>query len=132
MVRRFTTESGKAVLLGENAGENEKLCKDARQNDEWFHLDAGASPHAILQCGGKLERGDIHDCAQLVKHFSKQRKSPRAFVQHIACKFVSKNGCYDDKGKVTLKKKASRVAVVPDENTLTRLVGAAASPSSRK
>ena len=74
MVRTFTTESGKSIQVGENAGENQRLCKEARQNDEWFHLDGGPSPHVILQNQGKpMTRDEIHDCAQLVKHYSKQK-----------------------------------------------------------
>ncbi len=78
MVRQFTTESGKTIFVGESAAENQRLCKNAKQNDEWFHLDNGPSPHVILSCGGKpASRDDIHDCAQLVKYFSKHR-----FVHH--------------------------------------------------
>ena len=74
MVRTFTTESGKTVQVGENAAENQRLYKHARQNDEWFHLDGGPSLHVILQHEGKsTSKDDVHDCAHLVKHFSKQR-----------------------------------------------------------
>lgn len=74
MVRNFVSDSGKTVWVGESAAENQRLCKIAKQNDEWFHLENGPSPHVILCCGGKsASRDDIHDCGQLVKHFSKHR-----------------------------------------------------------
>lgn len=74
MVRQFTSSGGHAIALGETAAENQELCKRARQNDEWFHLDGAPSPHAILSLGGTaVTREEVHECAQLVKHFSKQR-----------------------------------------------------------
>lgn len=150
MVRQFTTSSGKTVLVGENAGENQQLCKNAKQNDQWFHLDNGPSPHVVLSCQGKpASRDDIHDCAQLVKYFSKHRfvisshlvfinsptnalthsNTPRVNVHHLPCKFVSKNGVEDHLGKVTLKKSPTRIPVVTDDSTISRLVSTSASSS---
>ncbi len=74
MVREFRSASGKRITVGENAGENQAVCKGARQNDEWFHVDGCSSAHAVVSLEGEAAtRDDIHDCAQLVKHFSKQR-----------------------------------------------------------
>lgn len=67
------------ITIGENAGENQNLCKSARQNDLWFHLDGQPSPHAILAApaGKKMSdsqvRQSIREVSQLVKHFSSAR-----------------------------------------------------------
>lgn len=74
MVRTFTSADGLCIKLGENAQENQALCKQARQNDEWFHVEGIPSPHAILEVGGGAPpRASVQDCAQLVKHYSKYR-----------------------------------------------------------
>lgn len=85
MVRTYTTSSGSTVLVGESAAENQQLCKQARQNDQWFHIDAAPSAHAVLQCGGRtVSRDDVHDCSQLVKHFSKLRCVPHLPTYSVA------------------------------------------------
>lgn len=78
-MRTFTSSDGQAIRVGENAAENQQLCKEAKQNDLWFHLEGQSSPHAILAMGGGKARksGDVrtsvHECQQLVKHFSSAR-----------------------------------------------------------
>lgn len=76
VMRTFISSDGLCIRVGENAAENEQLCKQARQNDLWFHLDGQASPHAVLTTNGAKPaavRRSIHECQQLVKHFSSAR-----------------------------------------------------------
>lgn len=79
IMRTFTSSDGLAIRVGENAVENQRLCKEAKQNDLWFHLEGQSSPHAILSVGsgkaGKSSgiRTSLHECQQLVKHFSSAR-----------------------------------------------------------
>lgn len=78
-MRIVTSSQGMTIEVGENAQENQMLCKNARQNDLWFHLDGQSSPHAILSSpDGKAMsearvRDSIHEAAQLVKYFSSAR-----------------------------------------------------------
>lgn len=78
-MRAFTSGDGLSIRVGENAAENQRLCKEAKQNDLWFHLEGQSSPHAILsvrsgkQGKGNALRSSIHECQQLVKHFSSAR-----------------------------------------------------------
>lgn len=75
-MKTFTSSDGLKIRVGENAAENQRLCKEARQNDLWFHLDGQSSPHAVLQvatgkkANASTMRSSIHECQQLVKHFS--------------------------------------------------------------
>jgi predicted ribosome quality control (RQC) complex YloA/Tae2 family protein len=123
MVRTFLTSAGAAVSVGESATENENLCKQARQNDLWFHLDNTPSPHVILSVDGKsgASRDDIHDAQQLTKYYSKLRDVEQAYVIHIEAKWVS-SGKEDKTGTVALKKSPTRAGVVYNQQTVTRLL----------
>jgi predicted ribosome quality control (RQC) complex YloA/Tae2 family protein len=123
MVRIFQTEDGSKIAVGENAAENEELCKRANQRDIWFHLENAPSPHAILSVEGKggPSRDSIIDAQQLVKYFSKRRDTSSASVIWIEAKFVS-GGKEDKLGAVGLKKKPSQALVVFDERTMMRLL----------
>jgi predicted ribosome quality control (RQC) complex YloA/Tae2 family protein len=123
MVRTFSTSSGATVQVGENAAENENLCKRAKQNDLWFHLDNAPSPHAVLHVETKSgpSREDIHDAQQLTKYFSSLRDAGQANVIYLEAKWVS--GSKEDKtGSVALKKAPTRASVVYNEQTITRLL----------
>lgn len=81
MVRTFTSSDGLTIQVGENAGENQSLCRSAKQKDIWFHLDGSSSPHAILSVGDGKGRRDhsVRECCQLVKHYSSARFVMRDF-----------------------------------------------------
>lgn len=78
-MRIIESSDALTITIGENADENQNLCKRARQNDLWFHLDGQPSPHAILTApaGKKMSdtqiRQSIHEASQLVKYFSSAR-----------------------------------------------------------
>jgi predicted ribosome quality control (RQC) complex YloA/Tae2 family protein len=124
MVRTFSSSSGATISVGENAAENENLCKRAKQNDLWFHLDNAPSPHALLHVEGKsgASREDIHDAQQLTKYYSSLRNAGQAYVIYIEAKWVS-GGKEDKTGSVALKKAPTRASVVYNEQTVTRLLG---------
>lgn len=127
-MRTFTSSDGLTIRVGENAGENQELCKEAKQNDLWFHLEGRSSPHAILSVAsgkaGKSSgvRTSVHECQQLVKHFSSARQARQASVIWIEAKWVSKNGVEDRVGAVTLKKSPQKASVVADEGTIEALL----------
>lgn len=123
MVRAFIASDGSRIEVGENASENEALCKRARQRDIWLHLDNSPSPHAIITVDGKggPSRDALHDAQQLVKYFSKQRDTAQAHVIYIEAKWVS-SGKEDKTGSVSLKKQPTKVTVVYNEETVSRLL----------
>ena len=80
MVREFTSADGLQIKVGENAAENDEICKHARQNDEWFHVDGASSAHVVLSVEKQpAPRDSIRECAVLAKHFSKQRYTLNTF-----------------------------------------------------
>lgn len=123
MVRNFTSVDGSKITVGENAAENEELCKSAKQRDLWFHLDGHPSPHAILHVEGKGQpsRDSIHDAQQLVKYFSRMKDVAQVAVIHIEAKWVS-GGKESKSGSVSLKKQPTRAVVVYNEETVNRLL----------
>eukprot|EP00566_Odontella_aurita_P024859 CAMPEP_0113559594 /NCGR_PEP_ID=MMETSP0015_2-20120614/18980_1 /TAXON_ID=2838 /ORGANISM="Odontella" /LENGTH=95 /DNA_ID=CAMNT_0000461241 /DNA_START=272 /DNA_END=556 /DNA_ORIENTATION=+ /assembly_acc=CAM_ASM_000160 len=95
MVMSFLAEDGTPLLVGQNAQENDLLCRRASQLDLWFHLDNRPSPHVILQLSARTgaKKGDaspdaIRDACQLVKHHSRgrDRRSPESAVIYIEAK----------------------------------------------
>ena len=125
MVRIFTSNVGLTIKVGENATENQQLCRQARQKDLWFHLENSPSPHAILEVGNGSDsdvKASLRDGALLVKHFSKKRDLPRATVIYINAKFVSKDGAEDKMGSVSLKKAPNKINVSDDEALLNQLL----------
>lgn len=128
MMRNFTSSDGLTIHMGENAAENQQLCKEARQNDIWFHLEGQSSPHAVLSLGSGKQpkpstyRSSLRECQQLVKHFSSTRQARQASVIWIEAKWVSKNGVEDKLGAVSLKKAPQRAVVVSDEDTVNGLI----------
>ena len=125
MVRHFVSSTGLSIKVGQNAQENQKLCREARQKDLWFHLEKCPSPHAILEIGNSKASelsSSIRDCALLVKHFSKKKTAPQASVIYIEAKLVSKSGVEDKTGAVSLKKSPKKVSVYNNEEALKRLL----------
>lgn len=126
-MRTITSSDGLQIKIGENAVENQALCKEARQNDLWFHLENMSSPHAILSLTASKKkisdvRESIHECAQLIKHFSKGKKMREVTVIFVEAKFVSKNGVENKLGAVSLKKTPTSRSVVFDEACVTALL----------
>jgi len=73
--RWFYTSSGKLVLAGKNAEQNEELVKQARKNNIILHTKAPGSPFCILK--GKVGISDIKEAAIFCACFSqgwKQKK----------------------------------------------------------
>lgn len=123
MVRQFVSCTGLVIKVGENAAENQRLCKQASQKDFWFHLDNSPSPHAILEVAdGEASKVSIRECAMLVKHFSKKKNIPQAVVIYIQAKYVSKSGVESKTGAVSLKKSPEKITVYTDEESLQRIL----------
>ncbi|KAI0563025.1 NFACT protein [Gracilaria domingensis] len=117
-----TSEDKLLIRIGDNANENDTLWRGAKQNDLWFHLDGMSSPHVLLSVPGKKKTKAqlseaIHECAQLVKYFSKAREMAQVTVMYIEAKWVSADPS-GKAGSVILKKEPTRMKVVFDERCI--------------
>jgi predicted ribosome quality control (RQC) complex YloA/Tae2 family protein len=89
----FLSRSGKKILVGRNAGENEELSKRiARGNDLWFHVESGSGSHVILRYEkrGSFLPEDVEDAAVLALYFSKSRSRKKGDVVYTYCKYLKK------------------------------------------
>ena len=89
----FLSRSGKKILVGRNAAENEELSiRIARGNDLWFHAESGSGSHVILRYEkkGSFLPEDVEDAAVLALYFSKSRSGKKAEVVYTYCKHLKK------------------------------------------
>lgn len=91
-MREFASEdSGYKILIGKNAGENDKLLDLAGPEDMWFHLAHFPSPHLVCFSEGKeLTRREIRQCAALVKQYSKYSSEKGILIDYLPRKYVVK------------------------------------------
>jgi predicted ribosome quality control (RQC) complex YloA/Tae2 family protein len=90
---QFSSRSGKRILVGRNALENEELSlRMARGNDLWFHAEAVSGSHVVLfyKREGAFLEDDIIDAASLALYFSKLRKENKGNVHYTLCKYIRK------------------------------------------
>lgn len=90
---RFVSATGKEILVGRNARENEELTiRTARGNDLWFHLEHGAGSHVVLRYdrASGFAESDILDAAHLAIYFSKQRGQREGDVVFTHRKHINK------------------------------------------
>ncbi|KAL0487277.1 hypothetical protein AKO1_001091 [Acrasis kona] len=121
MVRVYKTESGRTITVGKDAKENDKIRAIASQKDVWFHLENVSSPHVVLAVGDEQpSRDDLYDCATLVKHFSKQKKTKSSSVIYTTIDKV-KNVKEKD-GMCQLRCSPQKMQVFIDEDTVDRLM----------
>jgi len=115
---RFVTASGKTLLVGRNADENDELVRRvARGNDLWFHVEGVSGSHVLLRYekNGEFTEEDVRDACLLALHFSRLRSAGSGavvytFVKHVKKPKGSKKGhveYYSNKTKiVTLEERA--------------------------
>ncbi len=121
---QFISESGKVIMVGRNARENEELSvKVARGNDMWFHVEAGTGSHVILRYDKKAEfqKGDIRDACILALYFSKMRNEKGGNIVYTYCKYVKKPK-RSKMGYVTYYNNKTKYITL-DEDVLKRLRG---------
>jgi predicted ribosome quality control (RQC) complex YloA/Tae2 family protein len=90
---RFSSKSGKTILVGRNARENDELTvRVARGNDLWFHVETGSGSHVILRYekGAAFQDADIIDAAILALYFSSYRNEKSGNVVYAQRKYVRK------------------------------------------
>lgn len=90
---RFTARSGKDILVGRSAADNDHLTvRVARGNDLWFHLEQGGGSHVVLRYrkGEEFLDTDIQDAGILALYFSRARSSGEGTVVYTRRKYVRK------------------------------------------
>ncbi|TES91659.1 MAG: DUF814 domain-containing protein [Candidatus Cloacimonadota bacterium] len=102
--KTFLTKSGKAVLVGRNRDENEKLTFGfAKPKDLFFHIREAPGSHTILINDGKLSKNDIVEAAKIAAYFSKAKHSTIVPVSYTERRFVRRSKKLGP-GKVILTK----------------------------
>jgi predicted ribosome quality control (RQC) complex YloA/Tae2 family protein len=92
-IRRFLSESGKIILVGRSADENDELIRRiARGNDMWFHAEAAPGSYVILRYekGMEFTEEDIRDACMLALHYSKSKAAGAGEIVYTRCKWVRK------------------------------------------
>ncbi len=120
---RFTSGTGKVILVGKNARENEELAiRKARGNDLWFHVEDGTGSAVVLRYDrkGEFQETDIADAAALALYFSKLRGQGAGNVVYTHCKYVKKPRGTKP-GYVIYHHNKTRYTMVEDE-VLARLI----------
>ena len=85
--RKFCTTSGKDVLCGKNAEQNEFLVEQSEDNESVLHTKAPGSPFCNIK--GKATQKDIKETALICAAFSKDWKTNKKDVEvHV---FKGKN-----------------------------------------
>ncbi len=91
---RLTSSSGKTILIGRNAHENDELIKKyARGNDLWFHAEGIEGSHVIIKYNNRDERyteNDIIEASQLAAYYSKLKKAGGGNIVYTFCKNLNK------------------------------------------
>jgi|GEM_PF-1617471 len=91
---RFNSKSGKTILIGRNARENDELTlRVARGNDLWLHVETGSGSHVILRYdrGSGFQDADIVDAAMLALYFSNFRNEKSGDVVYTQRKYIRKS-----------------------------------------
>lgn len=120
---RLTSRTGKIILVGRNARENEELAiRKARGNDLWFHVEDGTGSAVVLRYDrkGEFQESDIDDASALALYFSKARGQGAGSVVYTFCKHLNKPKG-SKPGYVIYHKNKSRYTVL-EEKVLAQLI----------
>jgi len=110
MVKEDITFENNLIKIGKNAEENDKIIKEAKQTDLWFHLSGLPSCHVIISCSKEfpVNKQMINHCSLLVKENTKYKDLAKVTVNYTEIKNVKRT---ETKGKVTLKGKIMSIVV---------------------
>lgn len=80
--RKFCTSSGKDVVCGKNAEQNELIVAQSKENEAVLHTKAPGSPFCNIK--GKATKKDVEEAAVICAVFSKAWKQNKSNVEvHI-------------------------------------------------
>jgi len=106
MYRRFKTTSGKDILIGKSAEENDYLSiqdENISGDHIWMHVSGHAGSHLVLQeCYTNVTEEELREAASLVAYYSKAKNLHIVKVHHCVRKNVSK-WPNDPPGRVMIK-----------------------------
>ena len=91
--RAFVARSGRKVLVGKGAADNDALTlKIAKPNDLWLHAKDRTGAHVIVQLdkGQTCPAEDLVDAAHLAAHFSDARDEKAVDVQYTPRRYLRK------------------------------------------
>ena len=88
---RFTSPSGRTILVGKNNLQNDKLTATAQPNEVWLHAKDMPGSHVII-VGEDPDEPTILCAARLAAAFSKGRASSRVPVDYTLRRYVKKPG----------------------------------------
>ncbi|MEM7306934.1 MAG: NFACT RNA binding domain-containing protein [Planctomycetota bacterium] len=91
--RTYQTASGRDVLVGKSARDNDTLSlKVARGSDLWLHTADAPGSHVVLRAerGVEPDPEDVLDAAHLALHFSPLKGARKADIHVARCKEVKK------------------------------------------
>ena len=88
---RFTAPSGRAVLVGKNNLQNDKLTATAQPNEVWLHAKDMPGSHVII-VGEAPDEDTILFAARLAAAYSKGKTSSRVPVDYTLRRYVKKPG----------------------------------------
>jgi hypothetical protein len=91
--RTFVARSGKKVLVGKGAADNDALTlKVAKPGDLWLHAKDRTGAHVIvpLEKGQTCPAEDLVDAAHLAAHFSDAREEKAVDVQYTPRRYLRK------------------------------------------
>ena len=86
---RFTAPSGRAILVGKNNLQNDKLTGTAQPNEVWLHAKDMPGSHVII-VGEAPDEETILFAARLAALYSKGRTSSRVPVDYTLRRYVKK------------------------------------------
>ncbi len=86
---RFTAPSGRAVLVGKNNLQNDKLTGTAQPNEVWLHAKDMPGSHVII-VGEAPDEATILFAARLAALYSKGRTGSRVPVDYTLRRYVKK------------------------------------------
>ncbi|MDD3572955.1 MAG: NFACT RNA binding domain-containing protein [Eubacteriales bacterium] len=74
---RFTSSDGFIIIAGRNAGQNERLLREARGEDIWLHARDVPGSHVLITAAGRaVPRATIQEAAKIAAFYSQSRGKP--------------------------------------------------------
>lgn len=88
---RFTAPSGRAILVGKNNLQNDKLTVTAQPDEVWLHAKDMPGSHVVI-VGENPDEATILYAARLAAAYSRGRASSRVPVDYTLRRYVKKPG----------------------------------------
>lgn len=97
--RKFTTSSGKQVIAGKNAEQNEEVVKLAETRETVLHTESAGSPFCIIK--GNADKKDIKETAVFCAKYSRQWKQAKSKPSIVKVHCFKAKDIFKEKGMKT-------------------------------